>query len=381
MVPTELNDRIEWGNLLERVCQSVLDHERQGNVRGHVLEGHRIGGGGRPWAAWPIMPAGETATLFAPGGSGKTSLLALVALSMGLGHSLMPGVRVDRPYRVAILDWETNAETAEDLWGVLAETYKVKVPATAWYEPMEVPLERALPKVATILEKHRADCVIIDSVTLALVSSSEGGGDPAEPITRAYQALRRIGAWGLLIDHVTGADLKSHRTAIKAYGSVFKIFIARHALSLYLSERVGDTSHAYLTCPKSNVGRDKWAMPGTYERTDDVIRWEFGPPDYALYDKLNSGDEDEPETDRATPPQAERYMSALLNSYPRGMTVEAIAEKVNARSTAFVRKTLNRLSKDGLVVAVDQPDVHTREKIWVLTQTGIDLLAGAPISE
>lgn len=368
MTPPELLARLQWENVLERVCQAVLDHEQQGAVHGHELVGKRIGPEGRPWAAWPLLPHGDTATLFAPGGAGKTSLMAEVAFSMGLGRSLVPGIRVDRPYRVGVLDWETNAETAEDLWGLIAETYAVGVPKGIWYEPMEAPLERALPKVANIIESNRLDLVIIDSVALAMLSSGEWS-DPADAITRMYQALRKLRTWGLLIDHVAAGDRK--RPPLKAYGSIYKLNLARHAIALQIGNRVGDTSQAFLVCPKSNVGRDRWAMAGTVLRSDNELRWHFGPQDYDLFDRLMGEDEDElPEEDLATPRQADLYMEVLMESWPKGLLVGEIRGAVDASSTAYVRKVLVKLQRDGLVVPVDVP--NTRAKRWVLTQMGVD---------
>src|SRR5574340_311222 len=70
MVPEELNRTLEWGNLLERVSQAVLDHERTGSLKGGVLTGAGQGqAGGRPWAAYPILPDHETAMLYARGGA------------------------------------------------------------------------------------------------------------------------------------------------------------------------------------------------------------------------------------------------------------------------------------------------------------------------
>jgi hypothetical protein len=375
MVPKELNDKLEWGNLLEHVSQAVLDHERAGSIRGHVITGKRMGPTGRPWAAWPILPHHENATLFSKGGAGKTSLVADIVLSLGLGRSLIPGMRVDRSYRVAVLDWETNVETAEELWGLIAETHKVAVPPTIWYEPMEQSLERSLPLVSNILDQHRADLVVIDSVGMALLSSGEFS-DPAESIIRAYQSLRRLETWGLLIDHVAAADLHSQRPSLKAYGSIYKTNLARHALALHIGDRAGDTKHAYLLCPKSNVGRGEWAMSGTVVRSDTELRWEFGDPDYDLYERLMGGEEESEEsTSRATPRWADKILGVLLAHYPRAQTVKAVTSALglDEKREAFIRKSLHRLKEDGLVVAVDQQG--TLEKVWALTQEGINLAA------
>lgn len=374
MVPADLNTKVAWGNVMESVCQAVLEHQRQGAVHGRELEGKRIGAGGRPWAAWPILPDHEMATLFARGGAGKTGLVATIAYGMAMGRSLIPGIRVDRPYRVVILDWETNAETADDLFGLIADTYKVPVPKGVWYEPMEQPIERSLPKIANLLDQHAADCVIVDSVTMSLLSNSEFS-DPAEGITRAYQQLRRIGAWGLLIDHVTGGDLRSRKVAMKAYGSIFKLNLARHAVALHIGNRFGDTSQAYLACPKSNVGRDRWALAGTVVRNDNEIRWAFGEQDFDLYDQLTRESDDVPdipEERNSTPRQADLYLEALQDMQG-GMTVAQITSMVGASSDTFVRKTLNKLGRDGLVSAVKQPGVL--EKRWELTPIGIGFLA------
>ncbi len=379
MVPEELNQRLDWGNLLERISQSVLDHERIGAIHGSQLQGRRIGPQGRPWAAFPILPHGETSTLFARGGAGKTSLVASMAFGMALGESVIPGIRVDRAYRIAILDWETNQETAEDLWGLLAETHKVPVPDGIWYEPMDSPLERSLPKVASVLDRSKADCVIIDSVGMALLSSGDWS-DPSEAITRIYQSLRKLGTWGLLIDHVASNDLRGKRVAMKAYGSIYKLNLARHAVALHIGDRLEETSRAYLACPKSNVARDRWAMAGTVVRTDKELRWSFGEQDFALYDQLMSETQDEPAEEpeeRATPRHADLFLQTLATVHPSGMTVTELTAEAGSSSPAFTRKVLNALYRDGLVLPVDQ--LRSREKSWVITNLGLDFINQAVV--
>ncbi len=342
MVPDELNRRLDWGNVLERLAQEVLDHERRGSLHGGVLTGAEAPVG-RPWAAYPILPDGEVATLYGRGGVGKTALVATLVVSLGLGRSLIPGVRVDRPYRVALLDWETNRATSDHLVHLVAASHGVRPPDTVWYEPMEQPFERTLPKVAQIMEVHRADLVVIDSAQMAMLSSSDGG-DAAESITRLHQALRRLGTWGLLVDHVASEDLRSSRAAVKPYGSVFKSNIARHAINLHVTERTGDTSRAYLICTKSNLLRDRWAMEGVFERGDDSLRWDFAPPDYELYDRLTS--RPEAEVPPLPPPDgrlADRIAAVLEAAGPLG--VAEIVGRLGLsgpRDEAKVRTTLHR---------------------------------------
>jgi len=370
----------QWANLMERICQSVLDHEREGTVRGGFITGERIAAGGRPWAAFPIVPHGEMATLFSRGGSGKTQLAYCLAFGMALGRSVIEGVRVDRPYRVAILDWETSKETADDIWGIISETTGIRVPEGIWYEPMDTPLERGLPKIATVLERSRANLVIVDSVEMALLSSSEGAGDPADSITRVYQSLRRLGTWGLMIDHVTGGDLRSRKVALKAYGSIFRMNLARHAIALHVGQRSGDTSEAYLVCVKSNLYRDRWAMPGTLLRSDDELSWSFGDADYGLYDRLlSSGDttaSDAPVGEGAyqgTMSAGDRFLRVLLDAGPAGLTIAGISEQARYKSTAYIRKVMNSYEGMGLVRAYDGPG-PTREKLWTLTPDGVSAI-------
>ena len=370
MSPKAVNDRFEWGNLLERVCQAVLDHEQQGSIHGQQITGKRVGAGGRPWAAYPIIPAGEVSTIYARGGAGKTSFLATLAFGMALGRSLVPGVRVDRPYRVAILDWETNIATAEDLWGLISETHHVAVPDGVWYEPMEVPIERSLQKVATILDKSRADLVIIDSVGMALLSSGDFS-DPAEAITRVYQSLRRLGTWGVLIDHVTGSDLRGKRVAMKAYGSIYKLNLARHAIALHISDRSGETANAYLACPKSNVMRDQWAMAGTLIRSDTELRWDFRDgPDYDLYDRLMSEPDDTPPPpEKVKPPTQGDMVMALLKANPGGMSTADLATALRLE-TNNIRSVCNRLNKEGMV-----EEAQIKGKTMKLWYRSVDLAA------
>lgn len=368
MVPEKLNSQFEWGNLMERVSQAVLDFDRHGAIHGSVLNGERLGNAGRPWAAWPLLPDHENATLFGPGGAGKTTLVLAIALSMALGRSIIPGVRIDRQYRIVILDWETNERTANDILGTLADTAGVAVPDSIWYEPMDVPLDRGLMKVAAVLDKANADCVMVDSVRMALTTSDQG--DAADSITRVYQSLRRINTWGLLIDHVTSDEVRGRKAAIKPYGSVYAVNNARHAIGLHIGNRVDQSSEAFLYCPKSNVGTDKWAMSGTFLRGEGEIYWSFGDLSYPLYADLTSGGTGSitpPEPQYASPGAARKYLE-LLFSQPEGMSAAAIANAMGL-SQITVRGNLNMLARDGLVIG-SAGGGRGYERLWRMTETG-----------
>jgi hypothetical protein len=62
--------------------------------------------------------------------------------------------------------------------------------------------------------------------------TARDGSDANESALRLFAALRAIGGTSLLVDHVAGAELDKSAAIGKAYGSVYKMNLARAAYEL-----------------------------------------------------------------------------------------------------------------------------------------------------
>ena len=69
--------------------------------------------GATRYVMWPMLEAGEVCAIYGDGGSTKSLMSQLVALSCADGISHIPGFNVSEAIEVLILDYETNPETTK----------------------------------------------------------------------------------------------------------------------------------------------------------------------------------------------------------------------------------------------------------------------------
>ena len=92
--------------------------------------------------------------------------------------------------------------------------------------------------------------------------------------------------------------------------------------------------------------RDRWAMEGVFERSDDSLRWDFGDMDYELYEQLMTHSRDDSEEDHSGSQQgklADRIARSIQET--GALTVAQLAIDLGmggARDTAKIRTTLHR---------------------------------------
>lgn len=243
-----LNDRtrgaeIPWSELLERFCVGVLDVHRAGDA--FQVIGQREPKTEPARLLHPILPADATTLLYAKAGTGKSTLAAAIALSVQTGYEVVPGWRpLSAP--VLVLDWEASGDEWNDRIAALAAGIDVLAPAIH-YRRMEGSLFERVEELAAFVSDHTIGLVIVDSVGMAS-GTSRDGSDANESALRLFAALRAIGGTSLLVDHVAGAELGNNGATAKAYGSVYKMNLARAAYEL---RREGE---------------------GTQERTELVLR-------------------------------------------------------------------------------------------------------------
>jgi hypothetical protein len=218
-----------WGDILERLCVSVLAAERTGSPA--TMIGKRVSAAAEPRLLPPLLPAGHASVLFGPGGSGKSTLVAAAAVSIASGAEVIPGFRPLGPQPVGVFDWESCADDWSNLVAGIAEGAGIEAPRLP-YLAMTRPLADDVERLAEVVAEHAIRLAIVDSVGLALGIGREAG-DPADAVLRMHQALRHLGVTSVLVDHVAGADIAAGTTAAsRPYGSVYKLNAARDVWEL-----------------------------------------------------------------------------------------------------------------------------------------------------
>jgi hypothetical protein len=258
---------IDWEAILERFCFDVIADVRRPAGRQKV---GRMPRQATEYMIDPILPFGKGTIVFGPGGTGKSTLAAAIAVSVQTGREVVTGWRpMSAP--VLVLDWEASA----DDWNARVDQIASGIgidPIEIEYWPQSRPLADNVHQVSEVVTEMGAGLIIVDSVGLAAGSGREGG-DANESALTLFSALREIGVTALLIDHVTGESLSREGAISKPYGGIYKVNMARSVFEIRREkDPEGDAAELVLIHTKVNDGQKLKPMGLRYEYSDDSIR-------------------------------------------------------------------------------------------------------------
>ena len=202
-----------------------------------------------------------------------------------------------------------------------------------------------MAEVARVVAVKEVKLVIIDSVGMAS-SQQRDGADASEGAVRFFRGLRELGVASLLIDHVTGEDMRRERTP-KPYGSVYKYNAARNAFELRQRDDTVIGNHVVvLMHQKSNLGP---------KHSDVEIEYVYGP-DFVRMRRRGVVE---------GPPLGDRILAALVGgpiSHARltdvlnheGDPVSEVTVRIAVRS--LVNEGFAIVSNAGMVRLADEDD-------------------------
>lgn len=320
---------IDWATILEQACVLTLEALRQGEPV-EDLDSEAMPPPVR-WLFEPLLVRGQPTLVFADGGTGKSYLALLIALSMLTRWEDNPlgAIPPQAPGRVLYLDWETDGETTLGRWARLAWGCG-RPQAHLDYRKCLVPLSEEVDIVQRLIAEREVSLVVVDSIAGA------AGGDLNEnaPARLFYQALRPLNVTSLLIAH-TAKNAERKRTP---FGSAFFYNMARLVFELrQVQEGASDALTLGLFCRKANDGR-KHAPLGYHLafEPDSVAVQRQRVQDIAEF----SGEL----------PLAHRIQELLLHG---PATSQEIAAELGAKEDV-VRTTLSRLAKKEGVLRLTQ---------------------------
>ncbi len=198
-----------------------------------------------------VVPDVLPITIHGPGGTGKTILGAVFAVSVAAGVAIVPGLE-PRQGGVLVLDWENDLDTWNALIAAIAAGAGIEAPDIAYRHCGMRPLADQVEEIASFVQERDVVMVIVDAVGGALGQTTEGGS-AEETTKRMFMALRELHCSAVLLDHVAGADVESERPAAKPYGSIYKMNDSRRVFALRRESAGADGFlHLALICTKTN---------------------------------------------------------------------------------------------------------------------------------
>ena len=320
---TERASTVPWRDVLEQFCVGVMRREREGapflELSAEPEKPRELDQVARlvPWRA-PTWLYGE-------GGSCKGLIATAIAVCVATGEPFL-GLAV-RQTRVAYLDWEDDHDEMVHRISIVCRGMGCDRPQFYWRSCRRGgALKNQTHQIAKEFSELGIGFYVVDSVGLAAGLGTERGG-PEETALGLFEAMGVLDATPLCIDHVNKVDAANKGSAAKAYGSIYKENLCRHAWEIRKDQENGaNEAHIGLFNRKSNRGtlQPPFGIHATWFDDDAVLL--------------------QREDVRDSPALAQAGGMALRIEHLLGngaMTVRDIADELDADRDS-VRTTLNR---------------------------------------
>lgn len=318
---------VPWPDVLEALCDKVLDAYRQGQPVQELWTNEPAPA--PEWLLKPILYKGLPTIIFGEKTTCK-SLLALVAyscLTLPWVDNPLGWQAPNRPIRTLLLDNEVDYDIAH--FNINRIQQGMNLPHfPLYYRRCAMPLADDLEQIQEHMEKVKAEALIIDSLGAAV------GGDLLAPKEALgfNTALRQLHCAALIIGQTSKEREKGNKSK-SVFGSTYFEYYARNIFELRKVQEEGeDDLDVAMYNTYHNLGRKNPAMGFHLHFSDDDIGIESVP--------ITA-----PELIARLSTQAQ--ILKILRSGP--MSITELMEDLDVSGNA-VRVAMSKLSKKGKVV-------------------------------
>ncbi len=285
-----------------------------------------------------LIPRYHPTTLYGWGGTAKSLIAALLAMSVAGGRKKFfdRAIAVHGP--VLYLDFELDADEQHRRVTQLAAGLGIPVPEDLLYvSALGVRTHEAISFALEVCEEHRAVLAVLDSLGPAMVGDMAAAKDVIEFHNRYIAPFRNAGVTPLLIDHQARQQSGEGYQSKGAFGSAYKEHLSRSLIQVEAGDRSSaaeqGTLNVRLRHKKTNFGALCDPFDVTFAFAGEEISAsvvELTPADRAREATLNARD---------------RVLAALEDgsAYPDDL----VDSTGLARST--IKNEINKLKKAGRV--------------------------------
>lgn len=337
-----------WDVIVAQGAESVIRAFRAGAPL-ETYEGELRRPAGIRWVCEGLVMADVPNVWLAAGSTGKSTF----AVSLGLHHALGEPF-LGRPMSRGVpllLDWESTADDFEEKLWLTARGLGVRSIPKFHRMRMRGRISQQIRAVADRIDQHGITLVIWDAIAAAGGPISEHAG--YEAVAGEIEAV--IGelpiTTHLMLDHVTGDELKNGGVPLKARGSTRKVEFARNQWTLVLDRDAHADRRHVVGWTHTKINRSEYLKPFGVEllhREDELT-----------FKVLDAGDVG-PLQERMAPWQ--QLVAILTKNGPMLMSAVALdlygvdgasaVSKVSATFTKDAGKHMTRLP-DGRIAARD----------------------------
>jgi archaellum biogenesis ATPase FlaH len=328
-VLVDKKEGIPWDEIIEQCRYYILDRVRQGEPV-EVISTTSADITPPTYLIYPILPKGQPTIAFGEPGVGKSRMANLLYVCLTLPwHDNPLGLIVpDVPMRPLILDWETDRNTTASRIKALVEGMNLGA-IDVNYRRCLARMSDDLDQIQLAIDKVKADCLIIDSLTAAC------GGELMKPETAEdfFAAIRKLNMTSFIIGQ-TQKDPELRSKSI--LGSTIFEYYARSIWEIKAAQTAGeDEMHVALIHRKANESKRHRSLAYRFYFNEDHIT-------------VSTADmTDIPEFNRDVPLRV-RIRETLSHG---ALTAAEIAENIDAKA-GTVSKTLSQMKKQGSVISL-----------------------------
>lgn len=323
--------RYPWRKILEAAGESIIRAVRQGPTP-EVIQGDIARPPGVRWLCDGLVIEGKPNGWTAAGSTGKSTFAAGLALAHALGMPFLG--RETTKGTPLYLDWESDAEDlTEKLW-LMSRWYGERWIPPVHRMPMRGPAAANAAAIANRIEQVGATLVLWDGVQAACGPLGQSGNYEALALELETLIALLPPTTHVLLDHVTGDELKAGAVPLKGRGATRKVEFLRNHWTLSLDRDAQREKRHVVGWTHTKVNRTQLFEPFGVE----VIH----APDELGFKVLT---EAEVEPLRERMPQ-HRQLAAAMAGIGRPCTYREAAEawqsKADPKTLDLVRALVNR---------------------------------------
>jgi hypothetical protein len=260
-----LQEDLDWLTLLQDIIPTTIDKQRglldvASNLTWEQDEE------AQPYLIQPFVAASGVTVLFGPGGTGKSTLAAALALTVMSGESIL-GDFVNDTGPVLWIDYEADmnepfmreAAFRRFLGMEIAEHQMRYIkPAAKFIDSLSV-IRREIHEV-------KPKMVVLDSIA----NARRGDANTAEDTVALFSVMGQLGVPVLAIDHMS-AEAAAKQDMTKPYGSVFTTNGARMTWGVLPNETASTEESKFLNMAMAKVN----VVAGKIERGVRLNYWSY----------------------------------------------------------------------------------------------------------
>lgn len=245
-----------WAERIEWVSKHIQDQIRAKISPVKVSSIHEVGP--TEFMCWPFLEKGEVCTIYGDGGSTKSLLTQLMALSVADGIPHIPGTKVPAPAEVLIIDYETNPHTAKRRLRMLADGHGISrdVLDRIHYIYVADPIHEVSAEIGRMIGEMNIGLVIVDSASAA----TQGGVSDEGETMRYFNSIRTWHTTVVTIAHLPKEAKKARGPAgVKQWENQ-----SRNTFEVIIDDDDG-TNVAHVAVVHRKTNNDRKVRPVGYE--------------------------------------------------------------------------------------------------------------------